>query len=101
MLEAAIERKVCEWAKKNGWLSRKLSWVGRHSAPDRFFAKGRRVVLIEFKQKGKTPTPNQKREIDELRAHGVETWVADTVEDGIGILSRSHNRFPWEEDDFI
>ena len=97
-LESYIEKKVCAHATKTGWLVRKLEWVGRHGAPDRFFAKGGRIVLIEFKRRGKKPTEHQSKEIDRLREVGVEVHVADNIEDGIAILDRRVNHRPGDED---
>lgn len=78
MIESPIEDWACEQAEAAGWLVRKLQWTGRRGAPDRFFAKGGRVVLIEFKRPGGKPRPGrQKNEIDALRASGVEVHVAD------------------------
>lgn len=77
MIEAASEELACEMAEEAGWFVRKLQWVGRRNAPDRFFAKGGRVVLIEFKAPGEKPRPGQDREIDRLRAAGVEVYVCD------------------------
>lgn len=99
-LESYVERKACKWAKSNGWFIRKLSWIGRPSAPDRFFAKGGRVVLIEFKRRGKKPTKLQAREIEELREAGVETYVCDNADDAITVLNFRPNFRP-DIDDLI
>lgn len=88
MLESYIERKVCDYAKKLGWLVRKLSWVGRHGAPDRLFIKAGRVVFIEFKRTGRKPTEHQRLELERLRAQGMEAHVVDNIDDGIALLSR-------------
>lgn len=77
MIESPIEDWVCAQAEAAGWLCRKVSWVGRRSAPDRLFAKGGRVVLIEFKRPKKEAPPGQAREIKALRAAGIEVHVAD------------------------
>lgn len=91
VLESYIERKLCDWAKKHGWLIRKLSWVGRPGAPDRFFAKRARIVLMELKAPGKKPTANQAKEIARLREAGVEVHVIDSIEEGIRVLSGGRN----------
>lgn len=87
MQESYIENKVCEWAKKNGWLVRKLQWIGREGAPDRLFLKAGRFVLIEFKRPGQKPRPSQRLEIKRLRQYGATVAVIDNVEDGIAFLS--------------
>lgn len=85
--ELYIEAKVCEFAKSHGWLVRKLAWVGREGAPDRFFARAGRVLMIEFKRLGQKPAPHQEREIARLRAEGVEVHVIDNIEDGKALFA--------------
>jgi hypothetical protein len=77
MIESPIEDWACEQAEAAGWLVRKMSWVGRRNAPDRFFAKNGRVVLIEFKRPDGEPRPTQAKEIAALQAAGVTVYVAD------------------------
>lgn len=93
MLESYIERRVCDYAKRLGWLVRKLQWIGRHGAPDRLFIKAGRIVFIEFKAPRKKPTKNQEQEIARLRAEGCEVYVVDDIEEGKFILSSGHNRY--------
>lgn len=90
--ESYIERKVCDFAKKLGWLVRKLQWVGRHGAPDRVFIKAGRLVFIEFKAPGKKPTAHQTLEIERLRAEGMEVYVIDDIDEGKFVLGGGHNR---------
>lgn len=96
--EKYLERKICEHAKKTGWLNRKLSWIGRHGAPDRFFAKDGRIVLMELKRPGGRPTDNQTKEIGLLLGAGVEVHLVDDIDVGIGILDRRPN---YRDDDLI
>lgn len=77
--ETVIELSVVGLAENAGWYVRKLKWIGRVGAPDRFFAKDGRVVLIEFKDTGETPRLTQKREHDRLRAAGVEVHSCDSI----------------------
>jgi hypothetical protein len=85
--EYEIEAPVVWWAKHNGWYVRKLQWIGRVGAPDRFFAKNGRVVLMEFKRPGGAPRATQRRELKLLKEAGVETYVVDDVERGKDILA--------------
>ncbi len=80
--EAAVEGTVCNHAEEEGWYQRKLRWLGRRGGNDRFFAKGGRVVLIEFKDTGKKPEPLHAREHERLRKAGVEVYTIDNVRDG-------------------
>lgn len=77
MIESPIEEWACDQAVAAGWFVRKLQWAGRRNAPDRFFAKDGRVVLIEFKRPDDQPRPGQAKEIAALHAAGVEVYVAD------------------------
>lgn len=86
MIESPIEDWVCDEAKRAGWLVRKMAWVGRRNGPDRFFAKAGRVVLIEFKRPGKEPRPGQAREIEALKAAGVEVHAVDNPLAGLRVL---------------
>lgn len=79
MSENVIELTIVNLAEKDGWFQRKLEWVGRRGAPDRFFAKAGRVVLIEFKDTGKEPGLLQQREHQQLLAAGVEVHVCDSI----------------------
>lgn len=86
MLESKIEEKVQKFAEERGWLVRKLKWIGRRAAPDRFYARTGRIVLVEFKQAGKKPDPLQEREHKRLREHGVEVVVIDSIDQGMAFF---------------
>lgn len=77
MIESPIEKLVCDKAEEDGWLVRKLRWIGRRNGPDRFFAKDGRVVLIEFKAPLKTAKHGQATELEVLAAFGVEVHQCD------------------------
>lgn len=89
-LELPIEDTVCDIATRNGWLVRKVSWVGRRAAPDRLFSKivdgHPRPVLIEFKREKKGATIQQKREHERLRAAGIEVHVCDSITSALKVL---------------
>ena len=92
MQEREIERLAVKQAKKAGWESRKLSWIGVSGAPDRLFARREtptrvgRIVFIEFKQLGKKPTLLQADEIKFLKESGAEVYVCDSVESAMEAL---------------
>lgn len=81
-VENAIRDQVCADAKKAGWVVRILGWKGKRGAPDMFFAKDGRIVLIEFKSPGEKPRDDQESEHAKLRAAGVETVVCDSIRAG-------------------
>ena len=80
-LEKDIERKACEWAKRQGWLAYKFTSPQRRSVPDRLFLKDGRAVFIEFKRPGGRLTAGQTRELRKLQQAGFMAEVAWSVED--------------------
>ena len=86
-LESYVERKGVAEAEADGWIARKLAWINRRGAPDRFFAKGGRIVLVEFKRPGGVVELHQQREHARLRGAGVEVHVVDTVS-GLMVILR-------------
>lgn len=92
MTEAPLEEWACDEAEKAGWLVRKLGWKGRRRAPDRFFAKEGRVVLIEFKRPGKGAETGQKSEVRRLQEAGVEAHVVDNPLAALRILGVPYGR---------
>lgn len=81
MGEIAIENAVVEEAKADGWLVRKMSYLGRVGCPDRWFLKNGRFVIIEFKKPGGPVRASQKKEIPRLIAFGAEVHVIDNIDD--------------------
>lgn len=85
-LEATIERMANERAVRNGWIHRKLKWIGRRNAPDDFYAKAGRIVIVEYKSPDESPRIGQSREINELRDAGVEVHVIDRLKDAYALF---------------
>lgn len=90
MIESPLEEWACGLAADNGWLVRKLKWIGRRNAPDRLFVKQGRVVFIEFKRPGATARPTQGRELDRLLSAGAEAYVVDNPLRALDILGVSY-----------
>jgi len=87
MLEREIERQVCEYATKCGFLTYKFSSPSRIGVPDRMFlGPYQRAFWIEFKREGGQPTPAQTRECLKIRKCGFEVYLVDTVEDGKKVI---------------
>ena len=83
MLEKDIEKKVCDYAKTQGWLAYKFTSPSRRNVPDRLlFTPQGMPVMIEFKAEGKLPSEGQVREMKRLNACNVSTYVVDNVPDG-------------------
>lgn len=97
--EKSIEQACVKMAKAKNWESRKMNGLGFRDWPDRLFIpppfknfrstygfgasrvlpKGERF-WVEFKRKGKEPTPSQWKRINDLRARGECVNVIDNVE---------------------
>lgn len=91
-VEQNEELDVVAWAENNGWLVRKMQWVGRKSAPDRLVAGYGQLFLIEMKRKGKTPSRDgklsvgQREEFKRFAHAGVTVHVFYTGEAAIAFL---------------
>lgn len=79
MLEREVEKYFVAQVKKAGGEQRKLRWIGRRGAPDRFVGLNG-VHLVELKRPGKDARQEQIREHNRLRKKGVKIWVIDTKE---------------------
>lgn len=85
--ERDIEAKVCDLAKRAGWLAYKFVSPSQRGVPDRIFIRAGRIAFVEFKAPGARPTALQWRMIERLRDAGCEVHVCDSVEAGCHALS--------------
>ena len=87
MLEKKIEAAVKEYARSRGWLAYKFTSTAHIGVPDGLFISPTgRVIMIEFKQTGKKPTPMQQREIDRINQHHILAMVVDSVDQGREVI---------------
>lgn len=88
MLEANVEEKAIKRAKEQGFLYRKVAWIGRRGAPDRLFSRADTgPFLVELKAPGKTLAPHQAREIKRLREAGMTVHVIDNIDDAYELFA--------------
>ena len=85
-LESQIEKPVVELAESHGWFVRKSNWLQVKGCPDRFFAKDKRIVFIEFKRPGDKARAQQVREINKMKSAGIEVHVIDNIETALKVL---------------
>ena len=78
--EGVIEREFVQRVQAAGGITRKAQWIGLRGCPDQFWALGGRCGFAEIKAPGEKPEAHQQREIDRLRAKGVNVYVIDSVE---------------------
>lgn len=91
MRESTIENYLCDRVKALGGEVRKVKWIGRNGAPDRFVmlpakSLGHGVRLpglslwVELKAPGEKAKPHQQREHDRMRNMGQIVVVIDSIE---------------------
>lgn len=85
-LEATEEDLVVQAAEAAGWIVRKIKYLHRVGCPDRLFVGFGRIVLIEFKRRGKKPVGQQKRELKALMGTGAEVYWFDNPRDALAVL---------------
>ena len=100
-LEKKIEKKVCEYAKKHGFLTPKVTVVSERGWPDRLFIDPDGwCVFIEFKQQGKELSPIQEYRCLALTERNMSVLVVDSIEQGIEYVdSMVAARVPEEGDE--
>lgn len=79
--ESTVEEECCKLATSQGWLNRKVEWVGSRDAPDRVFIKDGRTIWVEFKAPGKEARDTQRIEHNKMRKFGATVYVVDNVSD--------------------
>lgn len=90
--ESKIESYFKEQWEAIGGEARKLRWIGRRNAPDRFAAVMTWNGFIEFKAPGKKLRVGQAREVASLRAQGVNVEVFDSFEKVNAFISKIKRR---------
>lgn len=87
-LEATLEGDMVAWAENNGWLVRKMQYVGRRGCPDRFFFRGGNLVIVEFKRPGRNKAdPLQVREHKRYADAGWKVHLINDRDEAKRILS--------------
>jgi|TARA_R100001244_G_scaffold37745_1_gene34314 hypothetical protein len=82
MRERDIEKKVTEYAKKQGWLSCKWVSPAQRFVPDRLYFKDGKVIMIEFKAPGRKPTKAQRVMHKMLDNVGFKVYIVDDINAG-------------------
>lgn len=86
MLESYVERKVKDWARKQGILVLKLTPYATSGYPDDIFLYKGLVTFIEFKAPGKKPRLLQEIRMRELKERGFNVAVIDSISEGLAFL---------------
>lgn len=89
-LEKVLEKRVCKWAKEEGWLAWKLWGFNQIGLPDRIFIfRFPVIVFMEFKREGEKLKPLQERIGKELALRGFPWYSVDNYGTAISILQRA------------
>lgn len=82
MLEREIEAYLVKRVKEIGGEIRKVQWIGRRGAPDRFVLTpgSRPNFWVELKAPGKKLQPHQQREIERMQHFDEIVHVIDSFE---------------------
>ena len=77
MLEQAIQKKISDRLKKEGWIVVKLIKTTMNGIPDIMALRNGEVLFVEVKQPNGKLAPLQELRIQELRDQGfrAEVWV--------------------------
>lgn len=78
MLESAVEEYFVDCVKALGGQVRKVKWLGRRHAPDRFAMLPGRSFWAELKAPSKDATAGQAREHERMRGAGQTVLVLRT-----------------------
>lgn len=85
MRERDVENYLVERVRAAGGEVRKVQWIGRNGAPDRFVMLKGLSMWVEIKAPGEKPRPSQVREHERMRSMGQRVEVIDSL-DGVDAL---------------
>ena len=80
--ESIVERHVCKFAKKMGWVEFKLNSSSIRGIPDRLFLYKGLVLFVEFKKRGETPTAFQAHIHKLFLKQGFTVYLIDDINAG-------------------
>lgn len=88
-LEIDEEAAAVAWAENNGWVVRKMQYIGRRGCADRFFFGYGQIIMIEFKRLSDSIiSGNQTKEHQRLADVGCPVQVFYTSDSAIDFLKR-------------
>lgn len=91
MREIRLEDDAIDLAKRRGWRQWKVQFIGVRGAPDRWFFKAGRLLIVEFKKRDKKPEPQQARRHRQLAEAGFKVHAIDRYEDFVALLDATED----------
>ena len=84
-----VEKEVCAYAERVGFMSIKFRDLSRAGGPDRLFiSKTGNVTFVEFKSPSEPVSDRQDDYIMDLKKHCVTVNVVRDVDAGINLISQ-------------
>ena len=80
MNEQAFEQHLKKAVEAIGGLCWKFTSPGTAGVPDRICIHHGRVIFVELKAPGRLPRPIQRRRIQQLKEHGMDVIIVDSIE---------------------
>ena len=88
-----VEKEVCAYAERLGFMSIKFRDLSRAGGPDRLFISNMgNVAFIEFKSPSEPVSDRQDDYIMDLKKHCVTVNVVRDVDAGINLISQMANQ---------
>lgn len=82
MLESILQKLITERAARSGWIGYKWASPAQRGVLDYIYFKSGYTVIIEYKQRGKTPSKLQLKCMERLRLRSIPHYVIDRVQVG-------------------
>ena len=99
MKGSKVEKEVCAYAERLGFMSIKFKDLCRAGGPDRLFiSKMGNIMFVEFKGKTERVSDRQSAYIEDLADHCVTVNVVRDVEFGIDLikeLKKQDDKYWW------
>lgn len=85
--ESKIEKRFVAYCRTHGLLTYKFSSPAHRGVPDRVVMAGGKVMFLELKRPGNTPTALQLHEIARINAAGVHATWADSYDRAVAAVN--------------
>ena len=84
--ESDLQSDVIDFAEMRGWFCEKIVSQSRNGIMDLVAIRHGRHVWIEVKREGESARPIQERRARQMRSHGAEVYLVDSIEQARQIL---------------
>ncbi len=85
-LESDLQADIIDFAHMRRWFCQKTEFRGRTGGPDLVCIRNGRTVWIEVKRAGEEARRKQELVMRDMKAHGAEVYLVDSLEQARAIL---------------